>query len=341
MTVRTAIPLVIGAFMLAVSGPAWSGLVHVGSELVCTDCHTMHYSIQHNYQGKTSTGTITDSSGPYDYLLKADANDLCLSCHDGTGFAPDVLGASSGSYVRQAGALNRLSAPEFGYETWKGHTLDSTDTAPGGDWANTQFGLRCVDCHNPHGIETQYRNLYTSTDSGDKFENKTLTFAIGANNLDRDVMIDGWSSSTRYGVNGVRFNEPDPTNSAYGNWCASCHGDFHGAGGAANMGGASGGDAGGTPWVRHPTADVNIGQNDGVSSLAQFQSHANRVKVMSASGNWDAGADVTPSCFSCHKAHGNRNPFGLIYMSGTGTVTEQGDAGGTDAKTLCQQCHAQ
>ena len=62
---------------------------------------------------------------------------------------------------------------------------------------------------------------------------------------------------------------------------------------------------------------------------------------MSASGNWATGTDVTPSCFSCHKAHGNKNPFGLIYMSGTGTVTEQGDTGGRALEDLCRQCHSQ
>ena len=104
--------------------------------------------------------------------------------------------------------------------------------------------------------------------------------------------------------------------------------------------GAHGGDVG-SPWLRHPTADVDIGQNVGrKSSLAQYQSHVNRVQVMSATGNWQTGTDLTPSCFSCHKAHGNKNPFGLIYMRGDGALTEEGDAGtsGTMAD-LCRQCH--
>jgi hypothetical protein len=48
--------------------------------------------------------------------------------------------------------------------------------------------------------------------------------------------------------------------------------------------------------------------------------------------------DLTMSCMSCHKGHGNQNAFGLIYMLGTGTVTEQGDAG-VDARNMCRQCH--
>ena len=34
---------------------------------------------------------MTDASGPFQGLLKASPNDLCLACHDGTGVAPDVL----------------------------------------------------------------------------------------------------------------------------------------------------------------------------------------------------------------------------------------------------------
>ena len=120
--------------------------------------------------------------------------------------------------------------------------------------------------------------------------------------------------------------------------------DFHGAGGAANMGGASGGDAGlAFPWLRHPTADVNIGQNASyISSLTQYNSHTNLVKVMIAVeqlGRRRWPQTSRPSCFSCHKSHGNKNGFGLIYMKGTGTVTEEGDGG--VYKDLCRQCHIQ
>jgi len=39
----------------------------------------------------------------------------------------------------------------------------------------------------------------------------------------------------------------------------------------------------------------------------------NRAQTLSASGRWPA-PDNTVSCMSCHKAHGNRNPFGLLKM---------------------------
>jgi cytochrome c553 len=301
----------------------------------------MHYSMQHNYRGGP-TDLVADPTGPFPRLLKASPNNLCLACHDNS-IGPDVLGPTGDGYLRQAGGLNQLGLSISGYQNWKGHTLDSKETAPGGTWANSEQGLLCIDCHAPHGIQSQFRNLWTTDVPGDTFENKTLSFAYGStNDLSKDVFLhDGFDVAYRYGIDGTDFNEPDQTKSACASWCASCHGDFHGAGGSAGMGGASGGDSGSSPWKRHPASDVNIGQNStDHSSLTHYQSHTNRIKTMSATGNWQNGSDVTPSCFSCHKAHGNKNPFGLIYMSGTGTVIEEGDAG-SNVQDLCRQCHIQ
>ena len=50
--------------------------------------------------------------------------------------------------------------------------------------------------------------------------------------------------------------------------------------------------------------------------------------------------DMTPSCMSCHRGHGNAQPFGLIYAKGDAVIEEDGSAGGTYS-TLCQQCHVQ
>ena len=99
-----------------------------------------------------------------------------------------------------------------------------------------------------------------------------------------------------------------------------------------------------TPWKRHPTADVNIGESGTsttyISSLARYNTVTNKVKVMDSQGTWlGTNTTLTPSCFSCHKAHGNKNPFGLIFMNGTGTRTEEGDGGAY--KDLCRQCHSE
>ena len=297
------------ACALGLASVAWAGDYHVGSTLVCSDCHVAHYSQQH---ALTSGGTFTPlgAGGPFEDLLRNEPNSLCLACHDGNSIAPDVFGDNAGKYQgtnRRAGALNSgsvLKANPTGYDEIDGHTLWSNATAPGGTFSHAGDGLECVDCHAQHGSASQYRNLLNRG----IFTGKTLTYVPGGANI---ASKDIFEHNVRaYSDADVDYNEPDVTKSAYGNWCASCHTEFHGSGGAANMGGISGGTgvtSNANPWVRHPTADVNIGNNPAttyISSLTQFNSHTNRVKVMDSQGLWNGTSTdntVTPSCFSCHE----------------------------------------
>jgi hypothetical protein len=324
--------------MAAFATAASAGDYHVGTSLVCSDCHVAHYSQSHGY----TTGGLTiplGGAGPSTYLLRNEVNDLCLTCHDGQTFAPDVVGEDvSGPHsTRNAGGLNAAAghrSNDPGYDAIDGHSLWSTATAPGGSFAHAGEGLVCTDCHSQHGSATQYRNLLNRG----IFGGKNLTYATGANDPTKDVfqrVANGYSTAN------VDSNAPSTTASAYANWCQSCHIDFHGASGGPEVGGLSGG---GTGWDRHPQADVNVGAHATyISSLTQFNSHTNRVKVMDSQGLWDgtpADNTVTPSCFSCHKSHGNRNGFGLIFMAGAGAVVnEEGDGG--VYKDLCRQCHIQ
>ncbi len=325
-----AVALVVCAAFVATAGD-----FHNGTSLTCSDCHVMHYSQSHGYNSDGGgTYTALGSAGPYHYLLRNDINSLCLTCHDGTGFAPDVLGANSNVYVRQAGALNRLGV--IGQPA-TGHTLDTTDEAPGSSpaWADSA-GLHCVDCHSPHG-NANWRNLATNPGWYPR-NTAAVSYATATNDLTKDVyQVAAGPMATHYAMSNVFFNEPDVTKSKYAHFCKGCHTDFHGDKGGAELGGATGEE-----WLRHPTNDANIGAlGGGHSSLATFTGRSNRVQVMSASGVWSPpAADVTPSCMSCHKSHGNGNAFGLIFMSGTGTIDEEGDDG-TAARQLCKQCHRQ
>lgn len=350
----------IGFAILALAlfaGAAMAGDYHKGGNLVCADCHNMHYSLTHDFAGGVP-GNGLGSTGPNHYLLRAEPNELCLQCHDGQTDHPDVLGANTGTHVREAGALNgdasKLYATASPYETWKGHTLGSAATAPGGTFNNPD-GLECINCHDQHGqtngtdgagnpVTNAYRNL---RDMG----TVSISYAIGTNNLTKDVFERDATIGqvpTHYSISNVDFNEPSSTGSQFASWCKGCHTNFHGASGGAQVGGISGGDdltSENNAWKRHPQADVDIGAHVGNSSMAQYKSHPvdHRVKVMSETGDWtDTGTDFTPSCFSCHKAHGNQNAFGLVEMEGAGTVTEQGTENGTEsAKTACKQCHLQ
>jgi hypothetical protein len=335
--------LVILALVFGIAGSANAGDYHFGSTLNCAECHVMHYSQSHGYSGG-GTFTSLGPDGPYEYLLRNHVNDLCLTCHDGQTFAPDVLANNTGSAVRQAGALNMDDVAPYLDE--HGHTLGSFDVAPGGTWAadSTGQGLECTNCHQPHGYggptANPYRNL--SPTSGGGFH-ASVTYAVGTNDAGMDVFERVGSGVNHYDVSNVDFNEPDATDSGYATWCKTCHTNFHGAKGGAEVGGATGEE-----WVRHPQADADIGALGGGHSSAEVfadSTKTNWVKVMTATENWtpDAAAQVTdhtPSCFTCHKGHGNQNPFGLIYMEPTGTITEEGTASGqyTD---LCKQCHVQ
>lgn len=356
----------IAVCVVALPAGALAGDYHVGAGLPCYDCHTAHYSQSHEYSTDVAGfGTIdippqvAGDGGPHENLLRKEPNSLCLTCHNNNTFAPDVFGQGTGTTVRQAGGLNAAAghlANDAGYEVEDGHTLWSTAVAPGGTFAAPgPEGLMCVNCHAQHGIADQYRNLLNRS----SFSGKNVTYNRNADNTQivaRDVTKDVYQRAPlNYSYTAVDFNEPDQMKSAYGNWCKTCHTDFHGAGGDANMGGVTGGWSNPDPnarepWLRHPTADVNIGSAGGthISSLAQFNTHTNRVKVMDASSpGWDGtGTTVTPSCFSCHKGHGNKNSFGLIWMGGVGTITEEGDnattlSDGAKYIALCRQCHAQ
>ncbi len=357
-------------FVLGMVAAASAGDYHYGTTLICADCHVMHFSQQHGYNNDGG-GTYTPlGSGPNHGLLRDEVNKLCLNCHDGQAFAPDVYGNNTGTHVRQAGALNK--ATDAGpYYPQDGHTLFATSPPPGGTgWTpDATEGLTCINCHAQHGnvgsgfalydstgdgtLGTgMYRNLRTSPGNAGTTANpnRYISYRVGTNSTLRDVFerATGPGVATHYAVDNVDFNEPNATKSAYGAWCQGCHTDFHGTSTDANMRDAAYPDAG-HGWFRHPTADINIGQQPthGHSSLATFRGNLYRTQVMSPGGDWGtqgvawaaATTDLTPSCFSCHKGHGNKNAFGLIYALGNGALGEEGD--GTQAKNLCRECHVQ
>lgn len=378
------------AILAAVAFPALAGEYHSGASLVCADCHTAHFSMQHNWDGSTpvpiapnGTGPDADmnwlsASGPNPYLLKAPANQLCLSCHDNNTFAPDVyaINTNAASYPtgRSAGGINDPAAGSP-YDTWKGHTLGSTVIPPGynpaavgaTDWYLTTTGLECISCHNQHAPANAYRNLGPYS-MGAARTAATPTYDLSTtNDTTKDVWINisapypaGSGNPATFGPyydqGNVSFNNiPSTAGTTHSNnkmdvFCAMCHGNFHGGTGDTNIGG---GTAGATAdgFIRHPTSLQVIGASTlgGHSSLTRYvaTTPANRVRVYA---NDRVGyTDATPGCVSCHKAHGNENPFGLIYLArnavsngeqgGWYTGEPQTDQQGT--RNLCGQCHSQ
>lgn len=328
------------AAVLALAGAALAGDYHQGATLICADCHIMHGSQSHGYNDDGSGIYVpVGDEAPYVYLLRDEVNELCLGCHNNQAWAPDVMEANTGSAVRLAGALNSPNSAGPYYPEG-GHTLWSTDVAPGGTWSNPE-GMTCIDCHYQHGRSTNtYRNLIAFGGSAN-----AVTYAVGTNDPTKDVFE---RAAAGYDISNVDYNEPNTAGSKMGTFCKNCHTDFHGSAADANM--RDQGHSAGQGWVRHPAADANIGaQGGGHSSLSQFRNKLYRTKVMSASGDWgtqgvawpSAPADLTPSCFSCHKSHGNKHAFGIIHMTGNAPPGEDGDATSNGVKNICKQCHIQ
>ena len=362
---------VLATVLLLTSGGR-TGEYHVGGQLLCFDCHTMHFSMQHGFDGGAVAGTPAPggnwlgASGPNHYLLKMPANDLCKSCHDGQTFAPDVVAANTNASPangREAGALNE-QASGAPYDTWKGHTLGSTAKPPGYDPAKINLGatwytgetvgLECLHCHTQHGRAPAYRNL------GPRALTAPTYHIAAVNDLNSDVWINLASYTAGSGVAGtfnpyyatanIFFNRNDGAqglkySNRIGTFCAACHANFHGGPGDATVGGT------GTPaeeFIRHPTAQVSIGAlSGGHSSLSRYVAATTKVKGLTK--NYTTYAETSPGCITCHKAHGNQNPFGLIFLNRFATsVNEEGGLGQgqvanleTGMRNLCGQCHGQ
>ena len=392
--------LILTAAIAVVSftaGLAVAAEYHVANDLICYDCHTPHFSMQHGYEGgsaisptPTVGGNWLGSSGPNEYLLKAPANLICEQCHDGTNTAPDVVmqNTNSGVYVdgREAGALND-TAGAAPYQTWKGHTLGTTDSPPGydpttvgaNDHYDSSLGLECINCHLNHGIAFAYRNLGPRSFAGSANRaNFEPTYKIGPaqpgptdcdngssttpNPTSCDVWINiasGYVAGTGnaatfgpyYSAANINFLRQDAalgsvsTSNRLGSFCAACHANFHGGPGDANIGGT------GNPaeeFERHPTAQVSIGAlGGGHSNLARYVAATTKVKV--ATNDYTNFTSSSPLCVTCHKAHGNQNPFGLIFQNRDSTAVDEqgglatGQVPGNDTgiRNLCGQCHVQ
>jgi predicted CXXCH cytochrome family protein len=328
---KARLVVAVSVAMSLVASSSFAGDYHFNSTLICSDCHVMHYSQTHGYNANGSGNhTALGAGGPYGFLLRNDINDLCTSCHDGQTWAPDVVEANAAAgIVRQAGALNVVGG-NGQYPPATGHTLGSTATAPGSNpaWSNPA-GLECTDCHGAHGRAAGLASTITNGGYRNLFRETTGFTSISYSRGDVEVSNDltRWVFETQSSGNNTNH-----------------YTDFHGAMGGTEVGGTAI-TGGWEDFHRHPAAGANIGAlGGGHSSKSRFVGRGNNVQVMSAAGHKpgtyvSTDADLSMSCMSCHKGHGNQNAFGLIYMLGTGTVTEQGD-NGIDARNLCRQCHS-
>ncbi len=327
------------AVLLSVAASLQAGDFHYVDSLVCSDCHVVHYSESHQMGGATSPDPILAPGGPFRYLLKTSQSALCLACHDGRTDVPDVRGPHANNYVRAAGPLNVVG--DGASIEGSGHTMGSTAAPPGGTWTNP--GLSCQHCHATHG-NAYYRNLVPNpgTTTG-----KAVTYMTGSAYTGTPAVQQSAVApmATHYATGNIRYRQAQAGTGDFGlsEWCSGCHGDYHGIGGAANMGGSTAGDTGNARWLRHPTRDVTMAEgvtNKHVSSTRWFAALASRVPVVSPGGTIPGiagSSDNEVFCGSCHKAHGSTNRKGLIFDDDATATAEDGTA----LMQTCQQCHDQ
>jgi predicted CXXCH cytochrome family protein len=264
-----------------VNGGDW----HQPSQLICSDCHTMHYS-----EGGM-VPTRAEAGGPFSLLLLASTtNALCLACHDGTDTdAPDVVepvtytSDPGGGYFANSGGVASDYAHNLGM---------SYGEIPSGSADN--LILSCASCHNPHG-SSNYRNLLLNpTGSG--------------NSADVNVIV-----SQARAADGPGGNRPDdvyvPANilhrSGMSYWCNDCHPNFHGTSETGSP----------EPWFRHPQ-NLTISGKSHADYTYWNGIINNRVEVASPDDMMVPSPDDEVFCLSCHKAHGSANKSTLIYADG-------------------------
>lgn len=332
--------------------------------LACGQCHTMHGT--QNNQSMVYGGV---AGGNIKLLRHASILQLCLYCHDGNQASmsspvpPDVwTGGGTGAVTNGAsgGALcsggSSPGNPPCG-TTNTNHTvgLATAVTPPGGTVSFLAGEFTCVNCHNPHGT-TNYRNLrnsgtypaggvdFTGVNVSYRMSSATTTCSDGSATpcyVENDGTAAPPTALIKYQTNMVLFRKATTSNTdGIQGFCRACHTKFHyistDASAPAEMGGGASGDAG-TPWKRHPTMDVSMGEG-------QTNLHvANSTFWTAALPAWKPRiisqatvATEYPFCLSCHRAHGSTNHSNLIF----GNPTSVGGAG-TMMRDTCNQCHNQ
>jgi predicted CXXCH cytochrome family protein len=278
-------------------------------------------------------GNWLSPSGPNAYLLKGTSStELCLQCHDGKTFAPDVMTADVNGLVRRsAGFFDPVETPNI-----RGHNLSWDPTSGGSPFGELcgrcHFGgtlatarVQCVDCHNPHG-NASFRNLVWASDPA---TTPPLVAYVRPGNL----------GLARYEADNVAYTAPPVGVSSWrevSNMCIDCHHTFFTPFYTQSV----------SPFVRHPgintesngTAPIN---RPGANTDPAFWTTGGgsflvpRLEfVVRGAVDFAAASVVAPDnqvfCLTCHQAHGSANPFALRWDYGTPTDT--GSSG-------CYQCH--
>ncbi len=189
---------VSGALALVLlASRAIAGGWHTGGTLACTDCHTMHNSMNGQPMRYDS------SAAPANRLLRAEnATALCLACHGQSPASQAPSVASPSSWDPPGGGFPAdLSDPAH-----TAHALGATAVTPPD--GTTPVVMTCVTCHAPHG-NGNYRNLRPSPSGTNR--------ATAAPTAAQVVSANGTNAAAVYVRSNVRYV------SGWSAWCMDCH----------------------------------------------------------------------------------------------------------------------
>lgn len=308
--------------------PLFAGEYHGQEDVICSDCHTTHYSERGTLPERAEPG------GPFpDLLMVASVDHLCLSCHDGTDpAAPDVLApvtmyAGSGSEYSGGGFFSSAD----GFYSGMGHDLGVDNQVPYAIPPRTKM-LSCVSCHDPHGT-ANYRNLILNPDSLGADINLALNSDIFE--FDHPQYPPERSASIRaYRSGNIGYKANMSA------WCADCH--------TALLPNRTGDPP--AHFLRHPSdAGLNIpgyhinsghwvagvGEGFGVAG-GDATEGVPRLRFQAPNAT-DYNSAIAPGgnnqviCSTCHLAHGGPFEDGLTWPFRTSNAA--------DIFSGCQQCH--
>jgi len=348
------------ALMMVTSIPVLA--FHNGSQLVCDNCHTMHYSEGGQAPPTQAKGypQNADSGGPFEHLLvKSNITDLCLQCHKDNGYT----GAPSVYNTNPASASVLLPGGDFGYSakipqatlpglTSGGHNPfgspgaqqsvnfnpspdgGATGLTPPGS-STTMSSFQCTDCHGVHGPESgnvsvsrlaTYQNYGYRLLLAEPLGNNTLVSTDSI--ISRAWIVSG--GAVVAGPDGANLQQSESATNinvykgGFSEWCSSCHANFHAeVDQTAN-------DWDGTAYIRHPTNSVLTS----LRAYATGSTYDYNYPLVQGNGTWTntgggtLGNTDKIQCLTCHKAHATAYPNALRW-----------DPTQASALGQCNKCH--